>query len=77
MTRLVTWWRNLSPSTRTEVKRDAVVFLAALASTGILDGNHPTVAGVVAAIVLAVKVTARQVFPHDDVPPPAEPDGGA
>jgi hypothetical protein len=55
---------HLTPAETTELKRDLVVFAGALLSTGILDGGRPTLAAAVAAIVTALKVTARKVFPH-------------
>lgn len=62
MTALRTW---LTPSRRTELKRDLAVFVAALLATGVIDDAHPTRAAVTAAVVTAVKVTVRTLLPHD------------
>lgn len=58
--------KRLSPAARTEIKRDLSVFVAALLATGVLDDANPTRATLVAALVTAVKVTARWRFPHDE-----------
>jgi hypothetical protein len=56
---------SLSPSQQVEVKRDLLVLVSAFVATGVLDSAHPTVAGLVAAAVTAVKVAARSIFKHD------------
>ena len=58
---------HLTPRERVELKRDVAVFAAALASTGVVTALvHGTAdrASVVAALVVAAKVTARVVFQH-------------
>jgi hypothetical protein len=64
LTKLKNLVGKLTPAQRVEALRDVSVFVGALVATGILDGGHLTRAAVGAALVTAIKVTARAVFPH-------------
>lgn len=57
---------TLTHAEKVELKRDLFVFAGAFVSTGVLDGGHLTLAVVSAALVAALKVTARKVFVHED-----------
>lgn len=59
---------HLTRRQRTEFKRDLAVFIGAFLSTGVLDDGQVTRPALVAAALVAVKVTARKLFPHEDIP---------
>lgn len=54
---------HLSARTKRLIIHDLAVFAGALAATGVLSADHLTRDVVIAAIVTAVKVTARQLLP--------------